>query len=142
MVFNKTTFVLLAPLALMGCEMMEGTTAYRGPDSYIAIAADRGRDANNNDMDNAAIAVTPDGCQAWVIDDGLEGRASNRLDPVTGLPVCDGEPGVVYGPYQSGSAGIPDRVLPGPAQTSTEIVPVQSYSGYYRPVHPTTNAND
>lgn len=136
MLFRTSSLVLVATLGLSACESVEGTTAYRGPDSYIAIAADRGRDANSSDMDNAGIAVTPDGCQAWVIDDGLEGRASNRLDPVSGLPVCSGQPGVVYGPYQSGTQGIPDRVPGDPANVRIEQVGVRSYDGYYQTVHP------
>jgi hypothetical protein len=36
-----------------------------------------------------AIAIDPDGCQNWIIDDGAEGYASRRRDPVSGLPVCN-----------------------------------------------------
>ncbi len=127
------TLLALGPMALMGCEIagVEGTTRYTGPDSYIAIAQDRGRDSSPNANDNAAVAVTPDGCQTWYIDDGLEARASNRLDPVSGLPVCSGEPGVVYGPYQSGTQGIPDRVPGTPATVvGTETVEIRPTGGH------------
>jgi hypothetical protein len=58
----------------------------------------------------AAIAVDPDGCQAWIIDDGAEGYAGRRRDPVSGLPVCGhGTPGYVYGEPRANS--FPD-ILP------------------------------
>lgn len=51
----------------------------------------------------AGIVYDPDGCQAWIIDDGTEGYSSNRLDPVTGLPICDGQfpPGTVINNYRT-----------------------------------------
>lgn len=49
------------------------------------------------------IVYDPDGCQAWIIDDGLEGYASNRLDPATGLPICNAQqpPGTVVNDYKT-----------------------------------------
>ncbi|MEN8841640.1 MAG: hypothetical protein ABF254_02645 [Octadecabacter sp.] len=126
----------LAVLSLSACGGFEGTRTMSGPNDFIAVAGDLGRDSNRNGMDNAGIAVTPDGCQAWVIDDGIEGRASNRLDPVSGLPVCVGEPGVVYGPYQSGTPGIADRVPGDPAPVSIQTVPVRTTTGHFHTVHP------
>lgn len=134
----KITLLSCAGLTLTGCmeSGFEGTRGYRGANDYIAVANDLGFDATNNMEDNAGIAVTPDGCQAWIIDDGIEGRASNRLDPVSGLPVCAGEPGVVYGPYQSGTQGIRDRV-PGEAlPVRVEDVQVRTVRGEFRRVHP------
>lgn len=126
----------LAVLSLSACGGFEGTRTISGPNDYIAVAADLGRDSNSNGMDNAGIAVTPDGCQAWVIDDGVEGRASNRLDPVSGLPVCGGTPGVVYGPYQSNSAGIADKVPGEPVPVTMQSVPVLPTTGQFSTVHP------
>ncbi|PUB13159.1 hypothetical protein [Yoonia sediminilitoris] len=37
----------------------------------------------------ASIWVSPDGCQYWVIDDGIEGYMGIRISPVTGLPICE-----------------------------------------------------
>ena len=135
----KLTCAITAVGSLAACSV-EGTLepglqAYQGADNYIAVGNDGGRDNNSNMNDNAAIAVTPDGCQAWVIDDGVEGRASNRLDPVSGLPVCGGEPGVVYGNYQSGTAGLTDYVPTGPLPARVEEVPVRTYQGQYQTVH-------
>lgn len=107
--------------ALSGCgglfEGIEGTERYSGPDSVIATAEDYGRDAVKLIDGQAAIAYDPDGCQVWIIDDGVEGYSSPRFNPKTGLPVCDGKypPGTVIGVYETSDAGIPDRVS-GPAQ--------------------------
>ena len=132
MKIRAMTLLPVAAIGLTACEGIEGTTRYTGPNDYIAVANDQGRDSSTNFDDNAAVAVTPDGCQVWIIDDGLEGRASNRMDPVSGLPVCGGEPGVVYGPYQSGTQGIrdgvPRRLVPtGPV----EQVEVRTTRGHY-----------
>ncbi len=137
----KLTLVITAAGGLSACSGIEGTietglTPYSGPNDFIAVANDQGRDSDTNIDDNAAIAVTPDGCQAWVIDDGVEGRASNRLDPVSGLPVCGGEPGVVYGPYQSGTEGLTDYVPKTPLPIRVENVQVRPYEGQYQMVHP------
>lgn len=112
------------PLALAGLlsgcglvEGVEGTQRYSGPDSVIATAEDHGRDSVALIEGEAAIAYDPDGCQVWIIDDGIEGYSSPRFDPATGLPVCDGRypPGTVIGVYETRDAGIGDRVS-GPAQ--------------------------
>jgi hypothetical protein len=101
---------------LSGCgglfEGVEGTVPYSGPDSVIATAQDYGRDDTKLVDGEAAIAYDPDGCQVWIIDDGLEGYSTPRFDPKTGLPICDGKypPGTVIGVYETADAGIPDRV--------------------------------
>ena len=65
---------------------------------------DRGRD--HKDLSNliAGIWVDPNGCDHWIIDDGIEGYLSARLHP-NGKPVCSGHGAetVAYGPYKSGS---------------------------------------
>jgi hypothetical protein len=109
---------------LSGCgglfEGIEGTQPYSGPDSVIATAEDYGRDAVGLKDGEAAIAYDPDGCQVWIIDDGVEGYSSPRFDPKTGLPVCDGKypPGTVIGVYETTDAGMVDRVS-GPAKGHT-----------------------
>lgn len=108
-------------MLLSGCggffEGVEGTFRYSGPDSVIATGQDYGRDNSKLKDGEAAIAYDPDGCQVWIIDDGLEGYSSPRFDPKTGLPVCDNRypPGTVIGVYETADAGIPDRVS-GPAR--------------------------
>ncbi|MDZ4085370.1 MAG: hypothetical protein U1E69_01060 [Tabrizicola sp.] len=110
--------VLLPVLAfgLTGCasgEFFEDVQRYGGPDSVIAKASDSGADDDPGLVDGeAAIAYDPDGCQVWIIDDGVEGYSSPRFDPATGLPICDGKypPGTVLGPYETSTAPGPDYV--------------------------------
>ncbi len=105
---------LAGMLMLSACA--EGLTPYDGkPGTVIATGIDKGRDKGVLRNGHAAIAYDPDGCQNWIIDDGVEGYSSPRFDPRTGLPVCDNRypPGTVLKNYQSGSEGITDYV-PGP----------------------------
>ena len=92
-------------------ESFEGVTSTSDPAPLRAIGEDRGRDAGPLSTMQAGIYIDPDGCQIWMIDDGLEGYWSRRRDPVSGLPVCTGvaPPNSIIGDTQSG-AGIPDRV--------------------------------
>jgi hypothetical protein len=116
---------LAMALALSGCagglvEGVEGAQPYSGPDSVIATAEDAGRDEVSLVDGEAAIAYDPDGCQVWILDDGVEGYSSPRFDPATGLPVCDDKfpPGSVIGVYETRDAGISDQVS-GPAKGKT-----------------------
>jgi hypothetical protein len=102
---------LLAATALSGC--IEGTVPYRAsPNTVIATATDLGRDPVALRDGGAAIAYDPDGCQTWIIDDGVEGYSSPRYDPRSGLPVCNNQfpPGAVVKDYQTPDAGIQDYV--------------------------------
>jgi hypothetical protein len=103
---------LLLGAMLSSCGLIEGSRLYHGPDSVIANTQDAGTDTGTLIDGEAAIAYDPDGCQVWIIDDGLEGYSSPRYDPKTGLPICDGKypPGTVLGDYQSSSSPIADRV--------------------------------
>jgi hypothetical protein len=110
----KMSAGLVAAFALSGCitnEGFEGTEAYRGADSVIATGQDQGLDTGVLNNGRAAIAYDPDGCQNWIIDDGLEGYSSPRYDPVSGLPICNNQypPGTVIRDYQSKTEGIKDR---------------------------------
>ena len=103
-----------AAILLSGCvtETFEGTERYRGADSVIATGQDQGRDTGVLKNGVAAIAYDPDGCQNWIIDDGLEGYSSPRYDPASGLPICNDQfpPGTVIRNYQSSTEGVQDRV--------------------------------
>jgi hypothetical protein len=123
----RLPLVLMVGTLLSGCggsfyEIAEGTQPYRGPESVIATAEDYGEDDAGLVDGQAAIAYDPDGCQVWIIDDGVEGYSSPRFNPKTGLPVCDGKypPGTVIGPYETESAPGPDRVS-GPAKNKPKI---------------------
>jgi hypothetical protein len=117
----RSGLVLAVAMAVSGCgglfESFEGTQTYGGPESVIATAEDFGRDRVGLVDGQAAIAYDPDGCQVWIIDDGIEGYSSPRFDPETGLPVCDDKypPGTVLGVYETADAGVADRVS-GPAR--------------------------
>ena len=114
MTMMKITTLLAMGFALSGCitETFEGTEPYRGAESIIATGQDQGRDTGVLANGVAAIAYDPDGCQGWILDDGLEGYSGRRFDPVSGLPVCNGAypPGTVLRNYQTGTEGIEDRV--------------------------------
>lgn len=56
----------------------------------------------------AGIWVDPNGCDHWIIDDGIEGYLSARLDRRTGKPVCSGiaPPTQVVGDFKGGGATV------------------------------------
>lgn len=103
--------LLAATVLLAGC--YSGLQPYtQGPDTVIATAYDTGHDQGRLIEGDAAIAYDPDGCQAWLIDDGIEGYSGRRFDPVSGLPICNDEfpPGTVLGNYQTQHTGLGDWV--------------------------------
>lgn len=92
----KIVTALAAAGTLSACEY--------GPDKSI----DRGINSHHVSTMIAGIWVDPDGCDHWIIDDGVEGYLSERLQP-DGRPVCSGvaPPTYAVGPFQDGSP-IPD----------------------------------
>lgn len=112
----KITSLCALGFGLSGCVQefasFEGTERYRGAGSIIATGQDQGRDTGVLANGVSAIVYDPDGCQGYIIDDGLEGYSGRRFDPVSGLPVCNNNypPGTVIRDYQSGTQGIQDRV--------------------------------
>jgi len=108
--------VLLPLTALLSGCVGDGLSPYTGnPNSVIATGVDKGRDSGVLVNGRAAIAYDPDGCQNWIMDDGVEGYSSPRFDPVSGLPICNNRfpPGTVLRNYQTRSEGIRDYI-PGP----------------------------
>ncbi|WP_397541351.1 hypothetical protein [Roseovarius salis] len=65
---------------------------------------DRGFDSKHLSQLQAGIWVDPNGCDHWIIDDGIEGYLSQRLDKY-GKPVCSGTapPTVATGAFKRGS---------------------------------------
>ncbi|MCL4188815.1 MAG: hypothetical protein KJZ85_14505 [Rhodobacteraceae bacterium] len=93
---KRLVLISLAAAALAGCEVPEDK------------GLDRGIDSKHLSHLRAGIWVDPNGCDHWIIDDGVEGYLSERLDPY-GRPVCSGiaPPTSVVGPFKDGSP-IPD----------------------------------
>ncbi|NNE54356.1 MAG: hypothetical protein HKN30_18375 [Sulfitobacter sp.] len=65
---------------------------------------DRGFDKKHLSQLQAGIWVDPNGCDHWIIDDGVEGYLSARLDR-QGKPVCSGAapPTQTVGDFKGGS---------------------------------------
>lgn len=98
---------ILIPAGLMLTLMAGCATVPRDPDPngtgapLIARASDSAIvNRGTLDDDVPGLAITPDGCQNWVMDDGAEGYAVERYDPVAGTVVCSNRlpPGAVIGP--------------------------------------------
>ena len=96
----KITLAIAAVTALAACE------GQIGADKGI----DRGTATKDLSQLVAGIWVDPNGCDHWIIDDGIEGYLSARLTP-DGRPVCSvvGAPNTVVGPFRQGS-DIPDSL--------------------------------
>jgi hypothetical protein len=102
---------LMATALLSGC--VDGLSPYtQSPDTVIAAPYDTGHDKVGIADAKAAIAYDPDGCQGWIMDDGVEGYSGRRFDPVSGLPVCNNlyPPGTVLKNYQTSTPGVRDYV--------------------------------
>ena len=84
----RINFIILALTpALAACDAGLSTTA--DGDRLLARPTDSA--VNNTDLLSdrpMAVAIDPDGCMHWLGDDGTEGYANARYDPVTGKPVC------------------------------------------------------
>ena len=69
-------------------------------------SVDRGFDSKPLSQLQAGIWIDPNGCDHWIIDDGVEGYLSPRLDP-KGKPVCSGnaaERNTTIGDFKGGSS--------------------------------------
>ncbi|QDC08518.1 hypothetical protein FHY55_04355 [Oceanicola sp. D3] len=76
----------------------------------IDKTVDRGFDSKDLTQLKAGVWIDPNGCDHWIIDDGVEGYLSQRLDKY-GKPVCSGAgpSGTAQGDFQSGSE-FPDPI--------------------------------
>jgi hypothetical protein len=96
MTYTKMTLLAVAAMTVTAC----GTKVDKTVDGLI----------DQKPLSNlvAGIWVDPNGCDHWIIDDGVEGYLSARLDKY-GKPVCSGvaSPNTATGPFKSGSP-IPD----------------------------------
>ncbi|KUF11162.1 hypothetical protein [Pseudoponticoccus marisrubri] len=99
MQFTKIFLALAAAGSLAGCV-------------DVPIGPDKSQDVNLIDRDDltgmkAGIWVDPNGCDHWIIDDGVEGYLSARLDKY-GKPVCSGTapPTIATGDFKGGSTSV------------------------------------
>lgn len=92
----KTTALLALVLGLSAC-----AENAHGPNKTI----DKGTDKKHLSQLKAGIWVDPEGCDHWIIDDGVEGYLTQRVDDY-GKPICSGaaRPTEVVGPFKSGSS--------------------------------------
>jgi hypothetical protein len=90
--FKTAPFVFMA-MSLAGCDVPKKNKT-----------VDNGFDSKHLSELKAGIWVDPRGCDHWIIDDGVEGYLSARLDKY-GKPVCSGiaPPNTTIGNYKSGS---------------------------------------
>ncbi len=93
----KTMAVLSAGFFITACE---GPLANQSDKTV-----DRGLDAKPLSQLKAGIWIDPNGCDHWIIDDGIEGYLSQRLDR-SGKPVCSGTAlsNTAIGDFKSGSS--------------------------------------
>lgn len=101
---TKVIFGMCATVALSACSaLLEG-----GDRSGAERFVDAGQDEKHLSTLVAGIWVDPDGCDHWIIDDGIEGYLTDRLTP-DGRPVCSGvaPPNTAIGPFRGGS-DVPD----------------------------------
>lgn len=95
----KITALLAVSVSLAGClgEKRDKTV-------------DRGFDSKDLSQLKAGVWIDPNGCDHWIIDDGVEGYLSQRLDRY-GKPVCSGAgpSSTAQGNFKRGSA-FPDPI--------------------------------
>lgn len=90
--------------------LVTGALALTGCDEKIDKTVDRWFDSKDLSQLQAGIWIDPNGCDHWIIDDGVEGYLSQRLDRY-GKPVCSGAaaPNTAIGDFKGGSA-FPDPI--------------------------------
>ena len=106
----KITALMVMGLSVSGCAeaLITGLNIEGGERSGSDRFVDAGRDEKPLQNLVAGIWVDPNGCDHWIIDDGIEGYLSERLTP-DGRPVCSGvaPPSTAVGPFNQGT-DIPD----------------------------------
>ena len=89
----KIALVICGVLTLAACDAPKKDKTF-----------DRGLDSKHLSQLKAGVWIDPNGCDHWIIDDGIEGYLSQRLDKY-GKPVCSGTapPNTATGAFKSGS---------------------------------------
>lgn len=96
-------FLLLSLCFLIGCESGERGAGIQDK------GRDGGLDSKNLKHLKAGIWIDPNGCQHWIIDDGVEGYLSQRLLR-NGKPLCMDTftPNVAIGGFNDGESFLGD----------------------------------
>ena len=96
----KIALIAVAGFGLAACDL----------DDKNDKTVDRFIDSKDLSELKAGIWIDPNGCDHWIIDDGIEGYLSQRLDKF-GKPVCSGAgaPNTAIGPFNKGTP-IPDPI--------------------------------
>lgn len=97
----KITALVAFASVVAACE--DASFRQLGPEKTF----DRGIDKKHLSQLQAGIWVDPNGCDHWIIDDGVEGYLSARLDKF-GKPVCSGvaPPTQTVGDFKKGATSI------------------------------------
>ncbi|MFK7874275.1 MAG: hypothetical protein AB8B71_00635 [Paracoccaceae bacterium] len=101
MTYIKLALVLGAAAAVSACGDITG----EGGKGRVNVdkTIDYGQGSKEKPLSElqAGIWVDPNGCDHWIIDDGIEGYLSQRLDKY-GKPVCSGvgPPNTATGPFK------------------------------------------
>lgn len=100
----KVIAILGVAVSLSACENIVTESAGAALGRKQDKTVDRGFDSKHLSQLQAGIWIDPIGCDHWIIDDGVEGYLSPRVDKY-GKPVCSGsaEPNTAIGPFKSGS---------------------------------------
>lgn len=103
MIKTKILTVLACVVGLSACSDIETGVPFSGLASDKSV--DRGINSHHLSTLQAGIWVDPNGCDHWIIDDGVEGYLSARLDKY-GKPVCSGvaPPTHTVGDFKGGSS--------------------------------------
>ncbi|MCI5040497.1 MAG: hypothetical protein MRY81_12535 [Donghicola eburneus] len=102
----KSLLIGSCVLTLAACEGGTWEGGFPGGNSGD-MTRDRGIDSKDLSQLQAGIWVDPNGCDHWIIDDGVEGYLSQRLDKY-GKPVCSGAAPPTYatGDFKEGATAI------------------------------------
>ena len=104
--FIKTTVCISALGLLTACGggAGAGLFGFERDNMTTDKTRDLGRDEKDLSQLVAGIWIDPNGCDHWIIDDGIEGYLSQRVDPY-GKPVCTGHGAetIASGPFKEGS---------------------------------------
>lgn len=107
--FRAFGLLVVVSISVAGCDVT-GESGYKAVNSDKTVDYGQGNRSKSLTELVAGIWVDPNGCDHWIIDDGVEGYLSQRLDR-RGKPVCSGiaPPSTATGPFK-GNQTIADPI--------------------------------